>query len=353
VTKGETFHGRRVGVCSTTSGDLRAQNMKRSTNISVIMCTYNRAKSLAVALEHSVRQVLPQSVGYEILVVDNNSSDETPQVVEHFRRQYPDLIRYLRESKQGLSHARNAGICEARGEVLAFVDDDEAPIAYWLQILTANLHSGEWAGSGGPVIPDWQTPPPRWWSSSSPFTLGPLAAFDPQLEAGEMNMPPVGANMAFRKEMFELYGGFRADLGRIGSRLLANEDIEFGRRLMAAGHRLRYEPLSFMYHPVTASRVRKGYFLLWWFNKGRCDTREEGVSPDGVHLLGVPIRLFRDAAVEVVRWVLATEPSQRFICRLKIWAYAGSAFEFHCRTRDARRNRQGPGAQPRGICGEG
>ena len=323
--------------------------MNRPTKISVILCTYNRAESLTVALEHTVKQVLPQSVGYEIIVVDNNSKDDTPQVVERFRRQYPDLIRYLRETKQGISHARNAGIREARGEVLAFVDDDEAPTAGWLQNLTASLHSGEWAGAGGPVVSDWKSAPPRWWSSSSPFTLGPLAAFDPRLEAGEMKIPPVGANMAFRKEMFERYGGFRTDLGRVGTNLLANEDIEFGRRLLAAGHRLRYEPLSVVYHPVADSRVRRKYFLDWWFNKGRCDVKEDGTPAGAVRFLGIPIRLFRNAAVEAVRWVLSTSPSERFVCHLKIWAYAGEAYECYCQTREAGHKGKGPDAERRGI----
>jgi glycosyltransferase involved in cell wall biosynthesis len=319
--------------------------MNSPIQITVLLCTYNRARSLATTLERLVSQTLPQSVGWEILVVNNNSSDQTSEVIEEFRQRYPERIRHMLELKQGISNARNAGIREARGEILAFVDDDEVPAANWLQNLTESLHSGEWVGSGGPVIPNWKRSPPRWWSYGSPFTLGPLAAFDPQLGAGEMNTPPVGANMAYRREMFKRYGGFRADLGRVGGKLLANEDIEFGRRVLAAGHRLRYEPFALMDHPVAESRVRKRYFLLWWYNKGRCDVREYGAQL-GLRLLGVPIRLFRDAGVEVVRWVLAVKSSQRFICRLKIWAYAGQAVESYLQGREATRNGRDAQSRP-------
>src|ERR1700683_3449953 len=112
--------------------------------ITVLLCTHNRAQSLPIALESIATQILPQSVGWEILVVDNNSSDETRQVVDDFCRRCPQ-IRYLFESKQGISHARNSGIQNARGEILAFIDDDETAGIDWLKNLTANLHSGEWA----------------------------------------------------------------------------------------------------------------------------------------------------------------------------------------------------------------
>ncbi len=127
--------------------------MDSPTQITVIICTYNRSQSLRKTLGSIVAEDLPQSVGWEIVVVDNNSSDETRQVVEELRCRYPQRIRYVFEPKQGVSNARNTGIREARGEILAFIDDDETADTAWLQNLTANLHSGEWAGAGGRVVP--------------------------------------------------------------------------------------------------------------------------------------------------------------------------------------------------------
>ena len=153
---------------------------------------------------------------WEILVVDNNSTDETRQVVEDFRNRYPDLIRYWFEPQQGLSYARNAGIQHARGNILAFIDDDEDAAAGWLQNLRTNLHSGEWAGAGGRVLPQWNGSRPPWLSSKSSFTSGPLVMFDAGPEGGQLTEPPFGANMAFKKEVFDVHGRFRTDLGRAG-----------------------------------------------------------------------------------------------------------------------------------------
>jgi len=121
--------------------------------ISVVICTYNRSKTLGAAIESVAAQSLPRSLGCEILVVDNNSTDETRQVVEGLQQRYPERIRYVFERAQGISHARNTGIREAEAEILAFLDDDEIADTEWLANLTANLHSGEWAGAADAVLP--------------------------------------------------------------------------------------------------------------------------------------------------------------------------------------------------------
>jgi GT2 family glycosyltransferase len=143
--------------------------------------------------------------------------------------------------------------------------------------------------------------------------------------------------MAFRKEVFERYGGFRVDLGRTGKSMISNEDTELGRRLFAAGQRLRYEPSALTYHPVEEFRLRREYFLTWWFNKGRSDVRELGNQFSRTRFLGIPLRLFRNFAIQSVRWMIAIEPSHRFVCKLKVWACAGQAFEFFQQRLDAKR----------------
>src|SRR6266436_7666835 len=92
--------------------------------ISVILCTYNRCRSLAKVLDGLASQVLPKSVEWEALIVDNNSSDRTPEVVRDFCNRHPGLFRYLFEARQGVAHARNAGVRQSRGDIIAFVDDD-------------------------------------------------------------------------------------------------------------------------------------------------------------------------------------------------------------------------------------
>jgi glycosyltransferase involved in cell wall biosynthesis len=296
--------------------------------ISVILCTHNRAHTLTTALESIAAQSISESVGWDVVVVDNNSSDETRQVVEDFKRRYPDRFRYFFEKQQGISHARNRGIQEAHGEILAFIDDDETAAPNWLQNLTANLHNGEWSGAGGRILPQWNCDRPRWLSDKSRLTLAPLAVFDLGTKEGPLTESPFGANMAFRKEVFNACGGFRTDLGRVGKGMLSGEDSELGRRVFAAGRRLRYEPSALTYHPVEEYRVSRKYFLQWWFNKGRTDVREFGNRSKDLHLLGIPLRLARALVMESLRWMFAFESTERFICKLKVWACAGQVSEY-------------------------
>jgi len=283
---------------------------------------------LAEVLEGAAAQTLPESVEWEVLVVDNNSRDETRAVVEDFCCRYPGRFRYLFEPRQGLSCARNAGIREARGDVLVFMDDDVTLEPTWLRNLTVALHNGEWAGAGGRVVPEWACPPPRWLPLKEQYALAPLAVFDLGLEAGSLAEPPFGANMAFQKAMFEKYGDFRTDLGRCADSMLSNEDTEFGYRLLAAGERVRYEPSAVVRHPVTENRLKKQYFLKWWFNKARADIRQFGIQPDAKWCVaGIPAVMFRRLAVWTLRWMVTIEPSRRFSSKLKVWGVAGAIVE--------------------------
>lgn len=123
-------------------------------------------------------QTLPETFEWEVLVVDNNSTDETRQVVHDFGLKHRGRFRYLFEPRQGLSHARNTGIREAQGDVLVFTDDDVTVAPNWLQNLTAPLLNGERAGPGGCTWPEPTFVPPQWLSLEWEGVLGPLAIFD-------------------------------------------------------------------------------------------------------------------------------------------------------------------------------
>jgi glucosyl-dolichyl phosphate glucuronosyltransferase len=300
-------------------------------NITVILCTYNRAGSLSKALESVASSALPKSVEWEILVVDNNSRDHTREVVEEFCGRYPGRFRYLFEPRQGLSQARNAGIREARGDILAFMDDDVTVEPTWLENLTANLQDGEWSGAGGRILPEQGFSPPRWLALYGPYAMGGfLALFDRGDTPRELDWAPFGTNMAFRREMFEKYGGFRTDLGRCGDGLLSGEDTEFGRRLVSASERLHYEPSAVVYHPVPENRLRKEYFLAWSFGFGRSLVREWGPKPG---IWGIPrpyfsiLRTGPTVLAQITRWMLAWKPQQRFFYKVLVWRTAGEIVE--------------------------
>lgn len=302
-------------------------------NVTVILCTYNRCGDLACALEDIAASQMPTSVTWEVLVVDNNSTDQTRDVVEGFKRRFPGRFRYIFERTPGKSHALQTGIAESRGEVLAFVDDDVTMEPTWLRNLTAQLHESEWAGVGGRILPPEGFTPPRWLPVSE---FGILCAhFDLGDEPSELKRPPYGGNMAFRKSVFEKYGGFRLDLGPRPNSQIRNEDTEFGRRLLAAGERLRYEPSAVVYHPIPHGRVTQSYFFSCWFDYGRAMIREYGERPD---LCGIPrdylsmLRCAAEITVRTLRSIFAIHPQDRFSHKCQVRRWAGQMAELYSRS---------------------
>src|SRR4051812_6158080 len=209
-------------------------------NVTIIVCTYNRAGSLERTLESLAAMAVPRSIEWEVLVIDNNSSDGTRAACERFCLRWPDKFRYIFEQHQGLSHARNTGIREARGEVVAFTDDDITVDVAWLQQLTASLTDGRMVGAGGRIVPDRPFAPPTWLAADALELGGVLPFFDLGEKPSLLTRPPYGANMAYRKHAFQKYGLFRTDLGRQGNSLISSEDAEFGLRLLSAGESLVY-----------------------------------------------------------------------------------------------------------------
>jgi glucosyl-dolichyl phosphate glucuronosyltransferase len=306
----------------------------------VVVCTYNRCKILEKTLDNLVVSALLTSFEWEVLVVDNNSNDQTRDVVEGFIQRYPGQFRYVFEPRQGVSYARNAGVRESRGDVLAFMDDDVTVGRGWLRNLTASLHRGDCAGAGGRIVPAWKSQPPRWLPIERHHALAPFGSFDLGSEPGPLKEPPFGGNMAFRKEVFKRYGCFRTDLGRCADKLLSDEDTEFGHRLLAAGERLRYEPSATVLHPVLEERVRKPYVLSWWFGKGRSNIAGFGI-PAGTRwfLFRIPLFLIRRTARWTLQSMISTNPSSRFYCQQAVCYLAGQIVE--CYRAPSHRSRQG------------
>ncbi len=294
-------------------------------------------------LESVAASELSPAVEWEVLVVDNNSADQTRSAVEEFATMHPTRFRYVFEPNQGLSNARNAGILAARGEIIAFTDDDVIVDTSWLLNLTRCLHDQTWAGSGGRILPLQRGVLPRWLSLSGPYDLGgPVAAlFDQGDEPKELNLPPYGANMAFRRDMFQKYGYFRSDLGRRPGNLIGGEETEFGMRLIAAGERLGYIPSAIVYHPISEERLNKKYILAWSFDFGRAVTLLKGKR---VAVLGIPrhfVSIFnlvlRLLPLRIMYWLLAVNPQRRFFCKCRVWQTIGEIAEvwrqFRCTLR--------------------
>jgi glucosyl-dolichyl phosphate glucuronosyltransferase len=300
--------------------------------ITVILCTYNRCQSLARALDSVAKSILPESVEWEVLVVDNNSPDQTREVIEDFCVRYPGRFRYLFEPKQGKSNALNSGIRNAHGRILAFMDDDVIVAPDWLQKLTAALDSGEFTGVGGRILSQRDFPVPDWLALDGQYDVaGMLALFDLGNEGRELKTPPFGTNMAFPSSIFEKHGDFRTDMGPCPGSEIRNEDTEFGRRLMSGGEKLWYEPSAVVYHAVPENRLRKEYFLRFWYDHGRALIREKGIQPD---VFGIPRWCFALPKICLImlpqrtfKWLIAADPKRKFFFKGLIWMTFGQMAE--------------------------
>lgn len=238
-----------------------------NVELSIIVCSYNRSARLRKALASLCEQTLAQE-RFEVVVVDNNSTDDTSAVAQEFRGRFLNY-QALVETTQGLSHARNLGWKSSVGRYVAFLDDDARASAGWCAgILRAFQSQAPLAVSvGGPIYPDYETPPPAWYPDAIEIrswgdTPGYLDA-----EAGQYGFS--GSNMAFPREVLEAYGGFSDHLGMRGDRIRLGEDTLLFSRLHADQPHFWYDPELIVYHLVTARNYSLGYRLRRAYEAGR------------------------------------------------------------------------------------
>lgn len=300
-------------------------------DISIILCTYNRCESLRNVLESIGNLKGYPQVAWELIVVDNNSKDRTKGVVEDFIRTGRANVRYVFEGRQGKSFALNSGIGEAKGEILAFTDDDVTLQPQWLSGLKRIFDSYGCSGVGGKIIPVFEAAaPPAWLRLDIPRPfLNVLVAFDYGEEPCVLRNTLFGANMAFKKEVFAKYGQFRTDMGPSkDDPMRKGEDTEFCSRLLAAGETLMYAPDAVVYHPVEKERTEKGYFEKWYFDFGRMLTLRSPPPPERtVYFCGVPRYLYRHFLEKFLQWLFTRDGHRRFCSKLELYQKAGEIVE--------------------------
>jgi glucosyl-dolichyl phosphate glucuronosyltransferase len=294
-------------------------------DISVVLGTYNRAESLAAALRSFSSLDSPPWLKWELVVVDNNSTDGTRKVVEEFSKQARFPVRYIFERRQGRSAALNAGITEANGEVVVFTDDDVLLHKDWLVNLKSTFDQYDCEAVAGRVVPLWNHPKPDWLEMDGHFAI---TNFDLGDEVKQIGIPPLGANSAFRRGVFARHGLFRLDLGVSGERhTITCDDTEFGERLIRAGEKMVYCPTAIVYHPVDPNRTTKTYFLSWYYYNGVSLTRSFGLPGQGVFYFGVPRGLYRELAANLAKWLVSVDRNRRFRRKLRTYRSVGSIVE--------------------------
>lgn len=240
-------------------------------DLSVIICTYNRSSILKKTLQSFFKMEWDPATSYELLVVDNNSTDDTKQAIQSFFNDYRNIIKYVYEGKIGLSLARNTGIIQSQGKIIAFADDDVDFDKRWGQeILNAFNNYPEASCLGGKSNPLFAEGEPDW-ANKEIYVFYGDTAFGEIAKNIEFPKYPFGLNMAFRKEVFTRVGMFSPKLGRYGNSLLSGEEAELFYRISKNNLKTLYSPSVMVRHRIPAERTKTAWILSRYYWQGVSD----------------------------------------------------------------------------------
>ena len=294
---------------------------------SVIVCTYNRCESLADTLQALAQQQLDPETRWELIVVDNNSRDDTRAVVKRFAASGAvATVRYVFEATQGLSHARNRGIKESDGEVLLFTDDDVRPEPDWMRRILDGMIAHRCHACGGYIAPDWEVPPPPWLTERFHGFLAIRTGSTDTFRVTSRSDAPFGANMAFRRTAFKEFGVFDVALGRKGNVLSSGEDGELFERLLSGGAMVMFFGDARVHHRVDAFRITKRYFRRWRYDTSRNIALHRGL-PGARRLFGIPLYIFPQlarACTSALKARFTQSQDEAFYREIIIWHFLGA-----------------------------
>jgi len=230
--------------------------------VSIIICTYNRSELLVGALESLINQRINKSL-YEIIIVDNNSTDKTKEIIDKYLAEAN--IRYILEPKQGLSHARNTGFRNAKADYAAYIDDDAKADEHWLENIVKTIEEIKPDILGGPIYPFYLTKKPKWFKDK--YEIRSNGDRPKYLMAGEYIS---GSNIIVRKKLLKLFGGFDPKIGMCGNKLSYGEETNLiiKAREKIENLKIYYVPEILIYHLVPIEKMNLKYFIKSNFKTG-------------------------------------------------------------------------------------
>lgn len=278
--------------------------------IAAVICTHNRDNYLGAAIDSVLNQ--DECDRYEVVVVDNGSTDTTKAVVEA-RLSHPRL-RYVWEPVLGLSVARNTGAQQTHAPLIAYLDDDAVASPTWLrQLCTAFDRNEKLAIAGGQVTLIWSpgTHQPPWLSDGMAGCLGLYNLGDEEVSIVEPGLTPRGLNYCIRRDFLNQIGGFDINLGRVGKKLLSNEELYMTEKALQNGWQVAYLPEALVAHNVAPERVNRRWFLQrsWWQGVSECYREQLAGSAGSKQLLRGGERILR-GLYNAVKY--ARDPARRF-----------------------------------------
>jgi glycosyltransferase involved in cell wall biosynthesis len=287
--------------------------------ISVVICTWNRSRLLRKTLEHMTLLNTPPGIRWELIVVNNNCSDDTESVLDDFQSKLP-LVR-LFEPTPGKSHAANRAVGEAKGEYIVWTDDDVLVDPDWLNAyLAAFVQWPDASVFGGVIAPWFEESPPRWLEQVFGKVERAYAALDygPTGFAMTLDTPPFGANMALKRSA-HLEEGYDGRLGPRPNSGLRGEETTMVRRLLSSGHSGRWVPQARVRHFIPADRTTVAYLEKWFQGWGEFLGMMEPNDLGGRHAFGRPLWLWKEAFVFELGYRLTRmfQPPEKWILQLQ------------------------------------
>jgi len=263
---------------------------------SIIICTYNREKLLPLALDSILTQTLDPG-SFELILIDNNSSDSTPEIFSVFCSKNKHInTAYFTESKQGLSHARNRGIAEARGDIITFMDDDAllAP-DFCGQCVDFFSEHPEVNAIGGIILLKFMNDKPYW---HNPFLSSLLGYFNPGKKEKPFRRTYFrGSNMTFRLSLFKSFEPFNTELGRVGKNMAGSEEKEIFYRLRDANEEIWFTPRAVVHHLVPEERCGVDFIKKQGIGAGQ--------SQRQMVLIKGKMALVKSIISELIKWFIS------------------------------------------------
>jgi GT2 family glycosyltransferase len=274
---------------------------------SIVIASYNRADMLAQTLEslHLHLAQLGALQHVQLVLIDNNSPDSTPQVMAEWAARFGQCV-HQRETQQGLSYARNAGLAAATGEVVVFLDDDVDLDAAWLPALLAPFGDAQVAAVGGKVLAYGAAELPDWLPREYGYLVSVFDPFDSARETDKV----MGANFALRASVVRQVGAFDPALGRKGNKLLGGEEVDLFNRIRAAGGRVWYTPEAVVFHKI-ANKLRQEYIVDYAYWLGVSEAHLEKRLQRNKYFLKLCRSWCDPVLLNPVRQALASSPQQK------------------------------------------
>ena len=240
--------------------------------LSVIICTYNRDKYIYNVLKSLAENTLSKEQ-YEIVLIDNNCTDNTQNECKRFVQDFPDIVfRYIEEHNQGLSYARNRGIKESQGDIIVYVDDDAVVNKEYLQTYSDFFNQyTDIDAAGGAIIPRYETVEPDWMSHYTKVLITCYKYHGDKIREFPKNDFPSGGNAAYRASVFEKVGLFNVELGRKGDSLVGAEEKDIFDKMTTLGMRFFYLPNAILYHLIPEKKLTKEYFDRLTYSIGKSE----------------------------------------------------------------------------------